>query len=228
MKEGPNIAAIGALLGDPGRVNMLVGLMDGRALTATELAEAASVTPQTASGHLARLEAGGLIRRQRQGRHSYFALASPEVAAVLEGLMGLAARAGHMRTRTGPRDGAMRKARVCYDHLAGEAGVAVFDSLRGRGLIAVDDEDVELTAAGKDFFASIGCDVPTSKARRPLCRPCLDWSARRYHLGGRLGAALLSHMQDKGWARRETNSRVITFTPLGEAELRRLFPVQDV
>jgi DNA-binding transcriptional ArsR family regulator len=228
MKEGPNIAAVGALLGDPGRANMLVGLMDGRALTATELAQAANITAQTASGHLARLEAGGLIRRHKQGRHNYFALASPEVAAVIEGLMGLAARAGHMRTRTGPRDGAMRKARVCYDHLAGETGVALFDSLRGRGLIALDDDEVELTEAGEDFFSGIGCEIPAPNGRRPLCRACLDWSARRYHLGGRLGAALLSHMQERGWARRETNSRVITFTPMGEREFRRLFPVQDV
>lgn len=228
MKEGPNIAAVGALLGDPGRANMLVGLMDGRALTATELAQAANITAQTASGHLARLEAGGLIRRHKQGRHNYFALASPEVAAVIEGLMGLAARAGHMRTRTGPRDGAMRKARVCYDHLAGETGVALFDSLRGRGLIALDDDEVELTEAGEDFFLDIGCEIPASNGRRPLCRACLDWSARRYHLGGRLGAVLLSHMQERDWARRETNSRVITFTPMGEREFRRLFPVQDV
>lgn len=228
MKEGPNIAAVGALLGDPGRANMLVGLMDGRALTATELAEAANITAQTASGHLARLEAGGLIVRRKQGRHNYFALANPEVATAIEALMGLAARAGHMRTRTGPRDSAMRRARVCYDHLAGEMGVAVFDSLLARGLIALSGEDVTLTGAGRRFFSGLDMEIPPAGGRRKLCRTCLDWSARRYHLAGTLGAALLAHMQEKGWARRETGSRVVTFSPGGEAEFRRAFPVQDV
>lgn len=120
MKEGPDIALIGALLGDPGRANMVLALMDGRHLTATELAQAAGVTAQTASTHLSRLEDGGLIARRRQGRHNYFALANAEVGAVIEAMMGLAVRSGHTRTRTGPRDAAMRKARICYDHLAGE------------------------------------------------------------------------------------------------------------
>src|SRR5690554_91243 len=169
MKEGPNIAAVGALLGDPGRANMLVGLMDGRALTATELANAANITAQTASGHLARLEAGGLIVRRKQGRHNYFALANPEVATAIEALMGLAARAGHMRTRTGPRDSAMRRARVCYDHLAGEMGVAVFDSLLARGLIALSGEDVTLTGAGRRFFSGLDMEIPPAGGRRKLC-----------------------------------------------------------
>lgn len=228
MKEGPNIAAVGALLGDPGRANMLVGLMDGRALTATELANAANITAQTASGHLARLEAGGLIVRRKQGRHNYFALANPEVAAVIEALMGLAARAGHMRTRTGPRDAAMRRARVCYDHLAGEMGVAAFDSLLARRLITLSGEDVALTETGKRFFVGLGMAVADSGGRRQLCRTCLDWSARRYHLAGRLGAALFTHMQDQGWARREKGSRVVTFTPAGETRFTRSFPVHDV
>ncbi len=228
MKEGPNIAAIGALLGDPGRANMLVGLMDGRALTATELAQEANITAQTASGHLAQLEAGGLIVRRKQGRHNYFALASADVATVIEALMGLAARAGHMRTRTGPRDTAMRKARICYDHLAGEMGVALFDSLLAQRLVVLKADEVTLTRAGRDFFAGMGVDIEAAaKARRPLCRTCLDWSARRYHLAGTLGAALLSHMQEKGWARRVAGSRVIAFTPRGETQFRRLFPVQD-
>lgn len=226
MKEGPDIAAIGALLGDPGRANMLLSLMDGRALTATELAQAANITAQTASAHLARLEEGGLIVRRKQGRHNYFALANADVGAVIEALMGLAARAGHMRTRTGPRDEDMRRARVCYDHLAGDMGVTLFDSILARGLVVLEGEEAALTGAGEAFFSALGIDLaalPTG--RRPLCRTCLDWSARRYHLAGTLGAALLAHMQDKGWARRETNSRVVTFTPKGEAEFRRSFPV---
>lgn len=225
MKDVPDIAAIGALLGDPGRATMLAELADGRALTATELAHAANITAQTASGHLARLEAGGLIVRRKEGRHNYFALADPDVATVIEGLMGLAARAGHRRTRTGPRDAAMRRARVCYDHLAGEMGVMAFDSLLARGSIMLSGEDLTLTEAGRRFFAGLDMDIPASGGRRPLCRTCLDWSARRYHLSGTLGAALLSHMQHKGWARREAGSRVVSFSPEGEAAFRRLFPV---
>lgn len=226
MKEGPDIATIGALLGDPGRANMLVSLMDGRALTASELAQAANITAQTASTHLARLEDGGLIVRRKQGRHNYFALAGADVAAVIEAVMGLAARAGHMRTRTGPRNAQMRRARVCYDHLAGDMGVALFDSVLARGLIALEDEDVQLTGAGEAFFARFGIDLSALPVgRRPLCRTCLDWSARRYHLAGTLGAALLAHMQAKGWAKREPNSRVVTFTPLGEAKFQESFPI---
>ena len=134
MKAGPDISRIAALVGDPARSNMLTALMTGRALTASELAHQAGVTPQTASSHLSKLEAGGLVEQEKQGRHRYFRLSDPDVAAVLEGLEGLAARAGHMRVRTGPKDPALRHARVCYDHLAGDLGVQMLDSLRKQRL----------------------------------------------------------------------------------------------
>ncbi|MFO1165925.1 MAG: winged helix-turn-helix domain-containing protein [Paracoccus sp. (in: a-proteobacteria)] len=133
MKDGPDIARVAALIGDPARANMLTALMGGRALTASELAQEAGVTAQTASSHLARLAEGGLIRQRKQGRHRYHQLASAEVAALLESLMGLAAGAGHLRRRPGPRDPAMRRARVCYDHLAGEMGTTMFESMLARG-----------------------------------------------------------------------------------------------
>src|ERR1700742_927050 len=123
MKTGPDIAPIAALIGDPARANMLSALMDGRALTAGELARKAGVTAQTASSHLAKLAAGGLIAERRQGRHAYFTLTGPDVAELLEELACLAARTGHTRTRTGPAEPALRHARVCYDHLAGDRGV---------------------------------------------------------------------------------------------------------
>src|SRR4051812_7227788 len=129
MKDGPSIAPIAALAGDPARANMLAALMSGKALTASELANEAGVTAQTASSHLAKLENGGLVSAVKQGRHRYFRLADSDVATMLESMIGVAARAGHMRTRTGPGDPALRKARVCYDHLAGEMGVRMFDSL---------------------------------------------------------------------------------------------------
>ena len=141
MKEGPNIASVASLVGDPARANILSALMDGRALTATELAKEAGVTPQTASSHLSKLEKGGLLLPVKQGRHRYYRLSGPDVADVLERLMGLAARTGHVRTRTGPRDPEMRSARVCYDHLAGDRAVWMLEQLQRRKFVLIKDGD---------------------------------------------------------------------------------------
>jgi len=225
MKDGPDIARIAALVGDPARANMLTALVGGLALTAGELAREAAVTPATASSHLAKLQDGGLIIQQKQGRHRYFRLSDPDVAELLERLMGLAARTGHARTRPGPKEPAMRRARVCYDHLAGDLGVQAFDSLARRGLIEADDETVTLTPAGAAFFTGEGLDIPALQtSRRPLCKPCLDWSNRRSHLAGALGAAILDRLIALRWARREAGSRVVSFTREGDAEFARMFP----
>src|SRR6202042_2197717 len=154
MKAGPDIAMVASLVGDPARANMLTALMTGRALTASELAPQAGITPQTASSHVARLEAGGLLEQEKRGRHRYYRLADPDVAGVLEGLESLAARAGHMRVRTGPKDPALRRARVCYDHLAGDLGVQMFDSLKKQKLIRQRKQDIELTPEGERFLTS--------------------------------------------------------------------------
>jgi DNA-binding transcriptional ArsR family regulator len=218
MKDGPDIALVGSLVGDPARANMLASLMTGRALTATELAQEAGVTPQTASTHLARLVDGGLLAAEKQGRHRYFRLADPDVAQALEALMGLAARAGHLRVRTGPKDPEMRHARVCYDHLAGDLGVKLFDRLQARKLIAGSGDDLGVTGPGRRFFADFGIAVEDLQGRRrPLCRPCLDWSERRHHLGGSLGSALLGRFFDLKWARRDSASRAVHFSPRGLA-----------
>lgn len=227
MRAGPNISLIASLVGDPARANMLTALMSGKALTATELAHEAGVMPQTASTHLAKLEAGGLIVTEKQGRHRYFQLSGADVAGVLEGLMGLAARTGHLRTRTGPRDPALRRARVCYDHLAGELGVGLYDGLRRQGYLAAEDGGVALTPKGVRAVDAFGIDVTRLQdQRRPVCKNCLDWSARRPHLAGSLGAALLDRFYGLKWARRETNSRIVTFTPPGERELRERFAIR--
>ncbi|MBF9197502.1 ArsR/SmtB family transcription factor [Microvirga terrestris] len=211
MKEGPVIASVAALLGDPARANILTALMDGRALTVSELAEAAGVTLQTASGHLAKLDAANLLVAEKQGRHRYFRLSGPDVAQVLEALMGLAQRTGATRVRTGPKDAALRSARICYDHLAGERGVAMLKAARQQGLIN-GDKDLAITTKGRAFFADFGIDLAAlEKGRRPVCRACLDWSERHSHLGGALGAAILSRMIETGWIRREAG-RVLTFT----------------
>lgn len=222
MKEGPVIASVAALLGDPARANILTALMDGRALTVSELAEAAGVTIQTASGHLSKLDAANLLTAERQGRHRYFRLSGPDVAQVLEALMGLAQRTGATRVRTGPKDVALRAARVCYDHLAGERGVDLLHGARQQGFIA-GEERLVLTDKGRAFFGEFGIDLTRlEKGRRPVCRACLDWSERRSHLGGALGAAILSRLLEKGWVRRD-GGRVVTFTCEGLGEFRSIF-----
>ncbi|MEZ0168276.1 ArsR/SmtB family transcription factor [Microvirga sp. TS319] len=222
MKEGPVIASVAALLGDPARANILTALMDGRALTVSELAEAAGVTIQTASGHLSKLDAANLLTAEKQGRHRYFRLSGPDVAQVLEALMGLAQRTGATRVRTGPKDAALRAARICYDHLAGERGVELLHGARQQGFIAGEDP-LLLTDKGRGFFGEFGIDlIRLEKGRRPVCRACLDWSERRSHLGGALGAAILSRLLEKGWVRRDAG-RAVTFTCEGLGEFRSIF-----
>lgn len=226
MKEGPDIAHIAALIGDPARANMLTALMSGKALTVSELAEEAGVTIQTASSHLSKLDVGGLLRPRKQGRHKYFSLAGDEVAHVLEGLMGLAAGSGYLRKRTGPRDAELRQARVCYNHLAGDMGTQMFDSLVAQGHLVLDGEELKLTEAGAAFASEFEIDVEgLYKARAPICRECLDWSERRSHLAGSLGRAFLSRFENLAWAKRDQKTRVVTFSRIGAKEFSKLFPV---
>jgi DNA-binding transcriptional ArsR family regulator len=223
MKEGPDLSRIASLVGDPARANMLSALMDGGALTASELALEGGVGLPTASSHLAKLSEGRLVTVAMQGRHRYYALAGSEVASMLEAIQGVAATVGPQRARPGPRDGAMREARVCYDHLAGEKGVALFDHLTAHKLLALQDDEATLTGSGHDWFANFGVDAAALQPlRRPLCRACLDWSVRRSHLAGSLGAATLERMFALNWARREKGSRVVRFTPAGRAAFDRL------
>jgi DNA-binding transcriptional ArsR family regulator len=216
MKTGPDIARIAALLGDPARANMMTALVDGLSLTAGELAREAGVTAQTASSHLAKLTEGGLLTMRRQGRHAYFALAGEDVAGVLEKLMGLAARAGHSRTRPGPREPALRRARVCYDHLAGELGVGMLEGLVAKGVIADHGGALSLTGEGEGFLRAFGVEPDElAGSRRPLCKACLDWSVRRSHLAGAVGKALLDRIYDRGWAHRVEGTRVVAFSAPG-------------
>lgn len=226
MKDGPNIAAVAALIGDPARANMLTALMTGKALTATELAAEAGVTAQTASSHLARLLDGDLLTMRKQGRHKYYALARSQVATALEALMGIAAGQGQLRTRTGPRDAALREARVCYNHLAGQAGIRMFASLLDRALLMEQGETLSLTDAGADFVRDFGVDLDRLVgARAPLCRSCLDWSERRSHLAGSLGRAMLARMEERDWLRRDRDSRAVSFTTAGQRAFLAAFPV---
>lgn len=228
MKDGPNIARVAALVGERARADILTALVAGKALTATELAAEASVTKQTASAHLAKLVDANLVAVQSQGRHRYFQLAAPDVAHLLETLMGVAYRTGALRVRPGPREPALRRARVCYDHLAGDMGVSVFDALLRDKLLRNGGAEVELTPKGRRFFEDFGIDLEAAAgSRRPLCKTCLDWSVRRHHLAGGLGAALLARCFELGWAKRAEGSRVVQLSPRGEKALRERFGLED-
>ncbi len=231
MASTAQFAQIAALAGDPGRAAMLQALMDGRALTATELAHVAGVAPQTASGHLARMTTAGLLAAEKQGRHHYHRLASPRVARMMESIMQVASDLAPPQGRlsVGPRDMAMRAARTCYDHLAGQLGVAIADAMIARGFVELEGDAGRMTGAGLTFLAQIGLDTKPLAGRdgkrsaRAVCRPCLDWSERRAHLAGVLGAALCAHCLDQGWVRRLEGVRAVAITPKGQSVFRERF-----
>ena len=227
MKDGPSIVGIAALIGDHARAEVLTALMADRALTATELAGIAGVTKQTISAHLSKLVDAGLVAVDSQGRHRYFRLADRDVAHLLESLMGVAFRTGAIRARSSPREPALRKARVCYDHLAGEVGVRIYERLSERGALVPQGENLELTSTGERVFGALGIDATAlASQKRAFCRACLDWSERRYHLAGALGAALLARFVELKWAKRARDSRVVTMTATGERELSKVFGVR--
>jgi predicted transcriptional regulator len=199
--------------------------MGGRSLTATELARAAGVTRQTASSHLSKLVDARLVSVENAGRHRYFRLADHDVAAVIENLIGLAHRVRATQVDSGPVDPELRKARVCYDHLAGDLGVLVFDSLLQRNLVRAADGKLVLTEQGERFSQDFEIDLDSLKQRRrPMCLSCLDWSVRRPHLAGALGAAMMQRFYALGWARHRKGSRIVSFSPAGERSLRAQFP----
>jgi DNA-binding transcriptional ArsR family regulator len=222
MGESTNIATTAALLGDPARANMLAALLDGRALTAKELAYSAHVTPQTASGHLAKLADGGLLAAEKQGRHRYYRLASPLVGQMLEGVMAVGGPERERRT-TWRGGEALRTARTCYDHLAGRLGVALADALAARGHVALGTDGGEVTDQGQRFLDAFGAAPPPG--RRVFCRPCLDWSERRPHLAGRVGAALACRCFELGWIARQRDTRAVAITEAGRAGFRDHFGI---
>jgi DNA-binding transcriptional ArsR family regulator len=222
MASNARFAEIAALAGDPARAAMLHALMDGRALTAGELARVAGITPQTASAHLTRMTDAALLAVDRQGRHRYHRLATPAVAQMIESIMQVAAGLEGLRAppATGPRDAAMRAARTCYDHLAGQLGVAVTDAMVRSGGVQLASDAGLVTASGIKLFGRLGIDVTglaasRGKSARVLCRPCLDWSERRPHLAGAIGAALCARSFEAGWIRRIAGTRAVTVTPQG-------------
>lgn len=228
MKDGPNIVGIAALIGDHARAEVLTTLMSGQAFTATELADLANVTKQTMSSHLAKLTEANLIAATSQGRHRYFRIANEDIAHLLETLMGVAFKTGAVRLRSSPREPALRKARICYDHLAGELGVLVHDSLLAKQAFKISTDGLELTEAGRQLFSQLGIYTEKMPSQgRAFCRSCLDWSERRDHLAGKLGSCLLSRILEMGWAKRAPGTRVIAFSETGEKILRSLFTMEE-
>lgn len=218
------LAEHAALMGDPARANMLVALMAGQALTAGELALSAGVTAQTASGHLGKMVQSHLLAVEKQGRHRYYRLASAQVAHALETLMALSSEAPKRPRRVGPKDIALRTARTCYDHIAGRLGVALADSLQQQGHVEFGEGAVRVTRSGHAFFCDFGMALSDRPKRgRPLCRTCLDWSERRPHLAGKLGADMLERMLALGWLARLPQSRALRITPAGQAGFRAQF-----
>jgi DNA-binding transcriptional ArsR family regulator len=225
MVAAANMVEVAALVGDTARATILAALMGGQALTAGELASLAHISPPTASEHLARLTDARLISNTKQGRFRYYKIASPLVAQMLEHIILVAAIEVPLRYQ--PRsiqDDALRFARTCYDHLAGQVGVAIADALVANGHVILDDEGGEVTDAGTRFLTRFGADVASrSRSRRIFCRPCLDWSERRYHLAGLVGAEICRRCLELGWFIRQRDTRALRVTSVGLAGLSHEF-----
>ena len=226
MVAAANLVEVAALVGDTARATMLNALMGGQSLTATELAYCANVSPSTASGHLSKLVAARLLTVTRKRRFSYYRIASPLVATMLESIKVVAAiEAPPRRAPRSANDEALRFARSCYDHLAGQVGVAVTDALVAMRHIVLTDEGGELTASGGRFLCAFGIDL-TPRTRRIFCQPCLDWSERRYHLKGLVGARILDRLLELGWLKGVSGSRALQLTSSGRAGLSEIFQIE--
>lgn len=226
-QQHPKLASTAFLMADPARAAMLMSLLDGRALPAGELAYAAGITAQTASAHLGKLLAGGLLSVEVQGRHRYYRLANAQVAAALESLAAIDP-APLIRQRPRSRQAQqLRLARCCYDHLAGQLGVAVTQGLQARNfIVAAPDKQFDVTPAGQAWLADMGLVAAQwTSGRRGVARQCLDWTEREHHLGGPLAVQLLRLWCDKGWLRRSKDSRAVQITPEGQIGLRQALGV---
>lgn len=224
MSQEPDIESFARTLGDPTRIRMLTLLMEGRALTAKELAYGAGVEPATATAHLKRLLDDRLVTVAAQGRHKYVRLASPDVAQLIELMLSVAPRVALRRPQ--PRvEERLRQARMCYDHLAGELGIGLADALVKQGMLHKEEDAFAVTRRGAAWFAELGIDLDAIRGkRRKFASQCLDWSERRDHLGGALGAALAERLLDLGWIARTRNSRAVSVTEAGRRRLSEHFP----
>ena len=225
MSPETDLAWVASVVGDAARARVLMTLMDRRARTAKELAFLARIAPATASAHLAKLLDCKLVSVEPQGRHRYFRLASPEVAQMIEAI-GIVAGESVPLPRRSRVDEVMATARTCYDHIAGRLGVAIADALQERGHVVLTDGVGEVTAEGHAFFAELGVNLArVGASRRVVCRPCLDWTERRYHVAGAVGAALCEHCLGRNWLRQTRDTRALTISAEGRAAFARLFGI---
>jgi len=225
MVAAANLVEVAALVGDTARATILAALMGGQALTGSELAYLARVSRPTASEHLVKLTQARLVSVTRQGRYRYYRIASPLVARMIESIIAVAAI--EVPSRYQPRsiqDDALRFARTCYDHLAGQVGVAITDALVANGHIVLGEDGGEVTTAGARFLTGFGADL-RPRGRRTFCRPCLDWSERRYHVAGLVGAAIWHRCLELGWLTRQRDTRALRLTAAGKAGLLDTFGV---
>ena len=227
MITGPIIAEIAALVGDPARATMVSALLDGRALTAGELASAARITPSTASAHLAKLTKAGVLSVVREGRHRHFRLASPAVEDMINGIVAVALAKRPRYRPLSAQARALSAARICYDHLAGRLSVDLTDACVARDYLVLDVDTAEITRAGIRFFTEFGIELPKRRSsRRHVSRLCLDWTERRPHIAGTLGAALTRRAFDLGWIERMPRSHAVIVTPSGRRGLRHTFGIE--
>ncbi len=227
MLADADLAAVGRVLGDSHRARFVLALLGGQELPAGELASRAGASSSLASSHLAKLLGSGLIRVRKQGRQRYYRLASPDVAQAIETLLAIAPRHGVTGLTNVTRGRALQRARTCYDHLAGQLGVALADAFEQQRLIAVSDSGWTLTSRGEQRLGTLGVDTSAlHRGRRPLLRPCLDWTERRPHMAGLLGQALASRFLDLDWVRRSPASRAVLVTALGEQQLLTEFTIK--
>lgn len=223
MDAEPDLARLARTLGDPTRLGMLALLMEGRALTAKELSYGSGVQPGTATAHLKRLQEDELLVVARQGRHKYYRLATQEVARAVESLMVVARPATLASPRRQPA-GDLAEARFCYDHLAGRLGTGITEALLESGRLRLENDALAVPPDGERWWTAFGLDLAALRGRRRrFAYPCLDWSERRDHLGGALGAALAERLTALGWVRRQRRSRVVEVTAEGRAGLAREF-----
>ena len=226
MITGAIIAEIAALVGDPARAAMMWALLDGRALSASELAVAARITPQTASSHLAKLTEAGVLSMARHGRHRYFRLASARVTDMIDGIVAVALEKRPRYRPLSRQARALNAARICYDHLAGRLSVDLTDSFVARGWVVLDDDVAEITRAGARFLTELGLELPALRStRRQYCRPCLDWTERRPHIAGAVGAAITKRYFELGWLERLSRSHAVGVTPVGRRGFLKTFGI---
>lgn len=227
MFNEPDFATVAALIAEPSRAAILSALLSGEALPATELAYRAQVTPQTASSHLAKLLDGNLVSVTTVGRHRYYSLKNHDVAQILETLQTIAPPSKQHVPRASKISPELCHARTCYDHLAGQLGVAVTNALIEKGYLTLEEQNYTLTASGLEWFASQQIDMDSlKKSRRKFAYACLDWSERRFHLAGSLGAALADLFFQSKWIQRMSHTRALKLTPAGEAFLKQHFDIQ--